>query len=240
MEGKMGQTAVIAGVGPGSGTALVRKFVKEGCRVGMFARSAEYLRHLEQELGSQNVLAVQADVTDPKQVSEGFGRVREVFGPVDLFVHHASRSVWKGLLGLMPEEFESAWRVAAYGGYLCAREAVRDMLQKGGGTLLFTGATSSIRGRGGALDFSSAKFAVRGLAESLAREFWPKGIHVAHLVIDGVIDTLAVRRELNPAPEEPLIDPDEMAESYWMLVKQPKSAWSFEIDLRPMNEAFFV
>jgi NAD(P)-dependent dehydrogenase (short-subunit alcohol dehydrogenase family) len=236
----MRDTVVVAGVGPGSGGALVRKFFKEGYQVGMFARSADYIQQLERELGRENALAVPVDVADSKQVSQGFGRVREVFGMVDILVHHASHSAWRGLLELTPEQFERAWRISAYGGYLCAQEAVPDMIQRGGGTILFTGATSSIRGRGGALDFSSAKFAVRGLAQSLAVELWPKGIHVAHIIVDGVIDTPGVRERFAPGPDEPLIDPDAMAESYWMLVKQPKSAWSLELDLRPMNEAFFV
>lgn len=236
----MRNTAIIAGVGPGSGAALVRKFVEEGCRVGMFARSGDYIQQLERELGRENALAVPADVADAKEVSNGFMRVREAFGPIDILVHHASGSAWKGLFDLSPEEFEWAWQVSAYGGYLCAREAALDMVQTGGGTILFTGATSSIRGRGGALDFSSAKFAVRGLAQSLAVELWPKGIHVAHIIVDGVIDTPAVRERFAPGPDEPVIDPDAMAGAYWMLVKQPKSAWSWELDLRPMKEAFFV
>lgn len=238
----MTRTVVIAGVGPGSGAALVRRFARERCRVGMFARSADYLHVLEKEIRGRNeaALAVPTDITDPKQVAEGFGRVREAFGPVDIFIHHASRAVWKGLLELEPSEMETAWRVSVYGGFLCAREAVPDMLQNGGGAILFTGATSSVRGRGGALEFSSAKFAVRGMAESLARELWPKGIHVAHIIVDGVIDTPFVRERYQPGPDEPLLDPDAMAESYWALANQPKSAWTLELDLRPFNEEFFV
>lgn len=238
----MARTVVIAGVGPGSGAALVRRFARKQCRVGMFARSAGYLRQLEKEIRGRNeaALAVPIDITDPKQVAEGFGRVREAFGPVDILINHASRAVWKGVLELTPQEFEQAWRVSAYGALLCTREAVPDMLRNGGGAILFTGATSSIRGRGGALEFSSAKFAVRGMADSLARELWPKGIHVAHIIVDGVIDTPAVRERYRPAPDEPLLDPDVIAESYWTLANQPKSAWTLELDLRPFNEEFFV
>ncbi|MGH7232644.1 MAG: SDR family NAD(P)-dependent oxidoreductase, partial [Nitrospiraceae bacterium] len=108
------------------------------------------------------------------------------------------------------------------------------------GAMIFTGATSSVRGRGGALDFSSAKFAVRGLAESLARELWPKGIHVAHVVIDGVIETPEVRRKLSPAPNEPLLNPDAIAETYWNVVTQERTSWTLELDVRPFNEDFFV
>ncbi|MDA2909809.1 SDR family NAD(P)-dependent oxidoreductase [Nitrospiraceae bacterium AH_259_D15_M11_P09] len=238
----MSHTAVIAGVGPGLGAALVRKFAKEGCRVGMFARSAAYLQRLEAELKQQGceALAVPVDLREPTQVAAGFRAVRESFGPVEILVHHAGSASWKGLLDLTPDELEQGWRVAVYGGFLCAREAVPDMLNKGRGTILFTGATSSVRGRGGALAFSSAKFAVRGMAESLARELWPKGIHVAHVVIDGVIDTPDVRQNYRPDADEPLLNPDAIADSYWNLVQQERSAWTMELDLRPFKEEFFV
>ena len=237
----MARTAVIAGVGPGLGASLVRKFCSEGCRVGMLARSEAYLKDLTSEVEQEkySVLGVPTDITDPGQVSRGFNRVREAFGSVDILVNHASAAAWKGLLDLTLEEFEHAWRVTVYGGFLCSREAVPDMLKSGGGVILFTGATSSVRGRKGALAFSSAKFGFRGLAESMAREFWPKGIHVAHVVVDGVIDTPEVRKAYAPGPDEPLLDPDAMAASYWGLVEQDQSAWTLELDLRPHSEAFF-
>ena len=237
----MSKTAVIAGVGPGLGASLVKKFAREGCRVGMLARSSDYVSLAADEAQKEGleVLAVPADITDPGQVAEAFQTVRASFGPVDILVNHASMAVWKGLLDLSPEEFERAWRVSCLGAFLCSREVVPDMLETGGGTVLFTGATSSVRGRGGALAFSSAKFAMRGLAEAMAREYWPKGIHVAHVVVDGVIDTPAVRENYKPAPGEPLLNPDAMADAYWALVQQDKTAWSLEIDLRPHGEAFF-
>jgi len=125
------------------------------------------------------------------------------------------------------------------GAFLCAREAVPDMVKLGAGAIVFTGATSSVRGRGGAVAFSSAKFAVRGLAQSLAVELWPKGIHVAHVIIDGVIDTPSVHRTYKPSAREPLLKPDAIAEAYWSLIEQERSAWTLEIDLRPNKEAFF-
>jgi NAD(P)-dependent dehydrogenase (short-subunit alcohol dehydrogenase family) len=243
----MNQVAVIAGAGPGLGKALGRKFLREGCRVGLLARSAASLRNLEAELRQEapagstvGTLAVPCDMMNPQQVTSAFKRVRETLGPVEILINHASQSAWKGLLDLSLEEFESAWRVAAYGALLCTREVVPDMLRKGSGTILFTGATSSIRGRGGALDFSSAKFAVRGMAESLARELWPKGIHVAHVVIDGVIGQPEARRQSTAAPSGPWLDPAAIAEAYWSLVTQAPSAWTLELDLRPFQEEFFV
>jgi NAD(P)-dependent dehydrogenase (short-subunit alcohol dehydrogenase family) len=138
-----------------------------------------------------------------------------------------------------PEQFEQSWRIGVRGAFLCAREAVLDMLERRAGVMIFTGATSSVRGRGGAIAFSSAKFALRGLAQSLAVELWPKGIHVAHVVIDGVIETREVRKRQKPSVDEPLLKPDAIADAYWNLVQQDRSAWSLEIDLRPNKEAFF-
>src|SRR5438045_556686 len=138
-----------------------------------------------------------------------------------------------------PEQFEQSWRTGVCGAFLCSREAVLDMVERGKGTIIFTGATSSVRGRGGAVAFSAAKFAVRGLAQSLAVELWPKGVHVAHIVIDGIIDTPKVRKTYKLSANEPLLKPEAIADSYWDLIQQDRSAWSLEIDLRPNKEAFF-
>jgi NAD(P)-dependent dehydrogenase (short-subunit alcohol dehydrogenase family) len=241
--------AIIAGVGPGLGAALVRKLVQEGYQVGMFARSPGFIGELADELGP-NTLAVPTDVSNAKEVARGFHKVRQQMGSVEILIAHASGSVGEGLLKTTPDQFEQSWRTAVFGAFLCAREAVPDMLGlatgrvrptggRGVGAIIFTGATSSVRGRGGAVAFSSAKFAVRGLAQSLAVELWPKGIHVAHVVIDGVIDTPKVRRTYKSSDKEPLLKPEAIADSYWNLIQQERSAWSLEIDLRPNKEAFF-
>jgi NAD(P)-dependent dehydrogenase (short-subunit alcohol dehydrogenase family) len=232
------RVAIVAGVGPGLGAALVRKLAQEGCRVGMFARSAGFIRKLAAQLGSQ-VMAIPTDISDAKQVAAGFRKVREKLGPVEILVAHASGSLGGHLEKTSPEEFERSWRGAVFGPFLCAREALPDMLKQAAGAIIFTGATSSVRGRGGAIAFSSAKFAVRGLAQSLAVELWPKGIHVAHVIIDGVIDTPNVRKAYKPTAKDPLLQPDAIADAYWHLIQQDRSAWSLEIDLRPHNEAFF-
>jgi NAD(P)-dependent dehydrogenase (short-subunit alcohol dehydrogenase family) len=237
-NGRHKRVAIVAGVGPALGAALVRKFVREGCRVGMFARSAEFIGKLAAELGPQ-VLPVSVDVSDAKQVAAGFRKVRQQLGPVEILIAHASGSVGEGLMKTTPDQFEQSWRVAVLGAFLCAREAVADMLKLGTGAIIFTGATSSVRGRGGAVAFSSSKFAVRGLAQSLAVELWPKGVHVAHVIIDGVIDTPNVRRTYKPSAKEPLLKPEAIADAYWNLVQQERSAWTLEVDLRPYNEAFF-
>ncbi len=237
----MSKTAVISGVGSGLGAALVRKFAGEGYQVGLLARSPDYIQELAEELLQEGVkaLAVPTDITDPQQVIRSFARVREELGPVDVLINHAGNASWKDFHELTLDEFELSWRVCAYGSFLCAKEVVGDMLSAGGGAILFTGATSSIRGRAGALAFSSAKFAVRGLAWALARELWPEGIHVAHVIIDGVLDTPLLHERGDVEESEPLMNIDAVADAYWRLVQQDKGAWGFEIDLRPHDEGFF-
>lgn len=236
----MQRTAVIAGVGPGLGESLARTFADNDCAVGLFARSEEYLSELETDLQNEGIdcVAVPTDISDPEQVERGFERVREELGPVDVLVNHASAAAWNGLLDTSLDEFERAWRVSAYGSLLCSQAAVPDMLENDGGTILFTGATSGTRGRANALGFSSAKFAVRGMAESMARELGPEGIHVAHVVIDGQIATPSALERNPDRDAETFLDPDEIAASYWHLVEQDRSAWTLELDLRPHVEEF--
>ncbi|MCZ6632785.1 MAG: SDR family NAD(P)-dependent oxidoreductase [bacterium] len=235
----MAKTAIITGVGAGLGASLVQKFAQEGYQVGMFARSTDFTQSLADELQQQNLTAlpVSTDITNPAQVAQGFAQVREQLGPVDLLINHAGNAAWGELDDLTPEGFEQSWRVCAYGSFLCSKEAASGM--NNGGAILFTGATSSIRGRGGAIAFSSAKFGTRGLAWALARELWPKGIHVAHIIIDGVIDTPSLRAGDDVPDDEPLLDPNAIAQAYADLANQAPGAWTFEIDVRPNNEDFF-
>lgn len=238
----MSPTTVIAGVGPGLGAALTRKFSGEGCRVAMLARNAKYLKDFARELRAEGreVMGFPTDLARPDQVLRAFKEVRHQWGRVEVLIYNASETAWKGLLALKPQEFEHAWRAGVLGAFLCAQEAARDMIPHRSGALLFTGATSSVRGRKGAADFSSAKFGLRGLAESLARELWPKGIHVAHGVLDGMIDTPRVRKKYHPKRGEPLLNAEAIAETYWNLVCQKPGAWTLELDLRPYNEEFLA
>ena len=233
------KTSVIAGVGPGSGAAIARKLAKEGCGIGLIARSADYLNQLGAELRASKapVASAKADVSDANQVKSAFEELRQTLGPIDLLVFHASASgpFGQGLLSIDPKDFTHSWAVGTLGGLLCAQAAVPDMLKKGAGAILFTGATSSVRGA--SISFSSSKFALRGLAQSLARELWPKGIHIAHIVIDAAIGDSGTA-DAPPGPE-PLLDPDAMAEAYWQLAIQDRSAWTLELDLRPFGEKFF-
>jgi NAD(P)-dependent dehydrogenase (short-subunit alcohol dehydrogenase family) len=164
-------------------------------------------------------------------------QVRTSLGAIGVLIHNASSALGQGLSGTTPDDFEECWRVATLGGFVCARETATDMIASGSGAMLFTGATSSVRG-GGWPAFSSAKFALRGLVQSLARELWPRGVHVAHVVIDGLIG--APRRDRRLPDDEPLLDPDRIADAYWHLASQDPAAWSLELDLRPHEEQFYV
>ncbi|PSP96150.1 short-chain dehydrogenase [Halobacteriales archaeon QH_8_68_33] len=233
----MARTAVIAGVGPGLGESLARKFAREGCDVGLLARSEEYVDDLADDLPDHgDGIGVQTDISDPQQVETAFDAVRDALGPVDILVNHASAGSWKGLMDASLAEFERAFAINGRGAFLCSREAVGDMLAGDGGTVIFTGATSAVRGRGGAIGFSAAKFAARGMAEDMARELGPEGIHVAHVVVDGQI--LPADGRAPDRDRESYLDPDEIAESYWHLVEQDRSAWTLELDLRPHVEEF--
>jgi NAD(P)-dependent dehydrogenase (short-subunit alcohol dehydrogenase family) len=235
----LNRVALITGVGPGLGAALARRFAREGFQVGLLARSLDFIQALAKEISASapRAISVAADVSRPAEASAAVQRVRENLGPIGVLIHNPSSALGQGLLATTPEQFEQCWRVAALGGFVCAQETASDMLKTGEGVMLFTGATSSVRG-GGWLAFSSAKFAVRGLAQSLARELWPQGVHVAHVVIDGLIGPR--QNQQRERADEPLLDPDQIADAYWHLAMQDRSAWSLELDLRPHTEQFYV
>jgi NAD(P)-dependent dehydrogenase (short-subunit alcohol dehydrogenase family) len=233
--------AVIAGVGPGLGASLARKFAKEGCRIALLARSPDFVEALCQELrgrGTQTV-AIPTDISEADQVTTAFRRIREQLGSVDVLINNASAGgpFAQSFVQIDAASFARGWQVGVLGAFLCSQAVVPDMLRKGRGCILFTGATSSVRGA--SITFSSAKFALRGLAQSLARELWPKGIHVAHAIIDGVIRESEIELGADDGTAEPLMNPAAIAEAYWGLVRQDRSAWSLEVDLRPDREKFF-
>jgi NAD(P)-dependent dehydrogenase (short-subunit alcohol dehydrogenase family) len=238
----MSKVAVIAGVGPGLGAAIARKFANEGCNLALLSRSSAYILNLSNRLEETgvSVIPIPTDITDAAQVAASFSHIRAELGTPDILVNHAGNAAWGNLSELTPDAFENAWRVCTLGAFLCVKQVVPGMLEKGSGTILFSGATSAVRGRAGAIAFSSAKFAMRGLASSLAREVGPQGIHVAHVIIDGVINTPNLRERYQLEPDEPLLEPDAIADTYWALVQQERSAWSFEVDVRPHNEEFFT
>ena len=230
------RVALVTGVGPGLGASLARRFARGGFAVGLAARRSTFIDDLTREIanGGGNAIALVADVSRPAEVRSAVERVRAELGTISVLLHNASSSAGDGLLETTAEDFESSWRIATLGGFVCAQETAPDMIAAGEGTMIFTGATSSVRG-GGWLAFSSAKFALRGLVQSLARELWPQGVHVAHVVVDGIIGPAGVAT----VGGEPKLDPNHMAEAYWHLANQHPTAWTLELDLRPQHEKFF-
>jgi len=227
------QIALIVGAGSGLSASLVRLFSREGMRVAVSARNIEKLAGLCQETGAE---AFACDAVNPAQVARLFEQVEGRIGVPDVVVYNASGRMRGPLVELVPEEVERALAVSAFGGFLVAQQAARRMLGKGHGAILFTGASASIKGYAQSAPFAMGKFALRGLAQSMARELAPQGIHVAHFVIDGGIR--------NPgrveAPDRPdsMLDPDAIAENYLHVLRQPRSAWTWEIELRPWVERF--
>ncbi|CAN5416310.1 hypothetical protein BH20VER3_BH20VER3_04220 [soil metagenome] len=197
--------ALITGVGPGLGAALARRFARGGFALGLVARGRDNIDDLAREVsaGGGRALPVQADIGRPAEVKSALERIRAELGPIGILLHNASSSEGDGLFETTVENFESSWRTATLGGFVCAQETARDMIATGEGAMIFTGATSSVRG-GGWLAFSSAKFALRGLAQSLARELWPQGVHVAHVIVDGIIGAA----DETSGADEPKLDPN--------------------------------
>jgi len=235
------EVVVVAGVGPGLGASLARRFAREGCRIALLARSSELIETLTKELRDQGAkaLAVPTDISEADQVAAAFRSIREQLGSVDLLINNASAGGPFGqpFTEISAHSFTQGWRVGVFGAFLCSQAVVPDMLKRGSGCILFTGATSSVRGA--AVTFSSAKFALRGLAQSLARELWPKGIHIGHVVVDGVIRESELERGIADQSSQPLMNPAAIAEAYWGIAKQDRSAWTLELDLRPHREKFF-
>ncbi len=230
------RVCVVTGVGPGNGASLSRRFAAAGYRVAMLARSEERLRELEAKIPGAKGYAT--DVGDAGAVSKTFARVRADLGPVDVLLHNAGSGTFGSFLETQPGTFEQAWRINALGLLLCGQEAVKDMLNAGRGAVIVTGATASLRGGAGFAAFAPAKAAQRSLAESMARSLGPQGIHVAYVIVDGVIDIPRTRQALRDRPDEFFLQPDRIAETVLHLVEQDRSAWTFELDLRPYGEKF--
>lgn len=234
MSAERSPVCVVTGVGPGNGAAFCRRFAREGYRVAMLARSAERLESLERDIPGTKGWSV--DVTDAQSVAAVFAAIRTDLGPPEVLVHNAGSGVFGAFTDIDARTFEDAWRVNALGLFLCAREAVADMLPRERGNIVVIGATASLRGGAGFAAFAPAKAAARSLAQSMARSLGPRGIHVSHVVIDGVIDTPRTRSLLRDRDPSTFLQPDDIAETVWQLCRQPRTAWTFEIDLRPSVE----
>jgi len=239
------QVAVIVGVGPGLGCALAQRFGKARMDVAMASRHPGRLDALAAECSGivHGARAYPCDATREDSVANLFRQVRAELGEPDLVVYNAGAFVPRSILETSAEEFEACWKVGCLGGFLVGREAARGMVKRAeadgrGGTILFTGATASLRGGAGFHNLAVGKFGLRALAQSMARELQPKGIHVAHVVIDGRIrPTSAVEHSGEPDGDD-MLHPTAIAEAYYQLHLQPRSAWTLEMDLRPWVERF--
>lgn len=245
MNSHFNRSAVVVGVGPGRGlgAALARRFAREGLCVYLVGRTAAKLERVASDIAGRNGKAIPcpADATVEAEVVRLFETITCESVP-ELVVYNVDRNERAPLLDTGAELFEDLWRKNCFGGFLIGREAVRAFLPRQRGTLFFTGATASLRARPPFTAFAAAKTSLRALAQGMAREFGPQGIHVVHAVIDGVIDGERARRQFPEFVEAKeaggLLDPDAIAETYWALHCQPPSTWTYEIDLRPSRESF--
>lgn len=230
----------IVGVGPGLGSALAARFGEGGCALALLSRREASRAPALQRAATAGYHArgYACDTTDPASLAAAFAAIRAQQGHPAVLIYNAGVFLVGGVMELRPRAFESAWRVNCYGAFLAVREVLPAMLAAGAGTLLFTGATAALRGGARFAALAVGKFGLRALAQSMARELGPKGVHVAHVVIDGHIDSPRVgRREGRNAPDG-FLAPSAIAENYWQLYRQPRSAWTQELDLRPFAEHF--
>jgi NAD(P)-dependent dehydrogenase (short-subunit alcohol dehydrogenase family) len=227
------KTALVVGAGSGLSAALARKLAGAGLKVALAARTPDDLAALQRETGAQ---AFSCDASKSADVEALFAALDKSFGAPDIVVYNASARARGPLVDLVPADVEKAIAVSAFGGFLVAQQAVRRMLRNQRGVIVFTGASASVKGYAQSAPFAMGKFALRGLAQSMARELAPQGIHVAHVVIDG-----GIRSATRPdPPDKPasFLDPDAIAAAYLHLIQQPRSAWAWEIELRPWVEKF--
>lgn len=222
--------ALIVGAGAGLSASLARKFAGNGYRVALAARNADKLADLAKETGA---VAYTCDAASPEEMAALFAAVDRDLGAADVAVYNPSARVRGPVHDLDPEKVRDALMISSYGAFLMAQEAVKRMLPKKNGALLFTGASAGVKGFANSSSFAMGKFALRGLAQALARELHPQGIHVGHFVIDGGIASSYGKRE-----DDSTLDPDAIAETYWQFVHQHRSAWAWEIELRPWVETF--
>ena len=227
------KTALIVGTGPGLSASLARLFTKHGLQVAMASRNPEKLAKLAEETAG---ITFACEATEPEEVAGLFDAVVATIGTPDIVVYNASARARGPVTDLDPADVARAIAVSAYGGFLVAQQAARLMAARGSGAILLTGASASVKGYPNSSAFAMGKFALRGLALSMARELSPLGVHVAHFVIDGGIRSAS---RIDPANNpDSLLNPDEIAETYWYVANQHRSAWTWEVELRPWVEKF--
>jgi NAD(P)-dependent dehydrogenase (short-subunit alcohol dehydrogenase family) len=235
----MGVCAVL-GVGPALGGAVARRFAREGFAVALMARGKGSLAPIEdaiQKAGGR-ALSIPTSATDAASVKAAFAITKKELGPVDVFVYNAGAFKMGGIVDVSPAEFEECWRANCFGAFLGAQQALPGMVERGKGTILLTGATAALRGSANFSCLAVGKFGLRALSQSMAKEFGPKGVHVAHVIIDGQIDTPRMRDMAPDRAKSTLLSPDAIAEVYWQLHTQDPTTWTQEMDLRPSTEKF--
>ncbi|MGB3513627.1 MAG: SDR family NAD(P)-dependent oxidoreductase [Microcoleaceae cyanobacterium] len=235
-----GKVAAILGVGPGLGAAVAHRFARENFAIAMMARKAEKLKLIHSEILQLGVpvLSIPTDATNQTSVTNAFTEVKEELGIPDVFVYNVGIFEIAGILELTPEKFLDCWKINCFGAFLAVQQVLPGMLEKGRGTILLTGATASTRGSAKFAALAVGKFGLRALAQSLAREFSPQGIHVAHIMIDGLINTNKVREMFPDRDPQTMLSPESIAENYWQIYQQQPTTWTLELDLRPASEQF--
>ncbi|HEU0157844.1 MAG TPA: SDR family NAD(P)-dependent oxidoreductase [Hyphomicrobiaceae bacterium] len=231
----MAKTALIVGAGSGISAAFARALNADDYRLCLAARDIDKLAALAQQTSAR---LVQVDAADAGSVAALFAELDRHFARLDVVLYNASYRARGALLDLDPGEVKKSIEVSAYGGFLVAQQAARRMLAEGEGAIFFTGASASVKGYAQSAPFAMGKFALRGLAQAMARELQPLGIHVAHFVIDGGVRNAARGRPDDPARPDGLLDPEAVAHTYMAVLKQPRNAWSLEVELRPWLERF--
>jgi len=231
--------AAVVGVGAGLGAALARRFAV-GYKVALIARSGDIIEKVSEELRAAGGIAlpIRSDTTIAEQIAATHEQIRRELGSLEILIYNGGRRPMGRLLETTPEVFEQTWRLHTFGAFLWARQVVPEMLSRGSGAILITGATAGVRPWPTSAAFAPAKFAVRGLAQVLARDLHPQGIHVAYINVDGGID-MPLLRELRPdVRDEDLLKPSAIADAFWYLAHQDRSAWTHELDVRPFKEKF--
>ena len=231
----MTKSALIVGAGSGISAAFARALARDGYKVALSARNTDKLGALAKETGA---LVLAADATKPAAVKTLFTEVDRALGPLDVVLFNASYRTRGAFLDLDAEEVAQTLTVSAYAGFLVGQEAARRMVARGSGAIFFTGASASVKGYAQSAPFAMGKFALRGLAQSMARELGPKNIHIAHFVIDGGVRNAERGRPGDAASPDGLLEPDAIAHTYMAVLDQPRSAWSLEVEVRPWVERF--
>ena len=228
------RVVVVAGAGPGNGAALAQRFAAAGRKVALLSREQGHADAIAAKVAGARGYA--CDVSDEASVKSCFAAISTDLGEVDTLLYNAGSGAFADVETITAAQFEQAWRVNALGSFLCSREVIPAMKAKGEGNIVFIGATASRRGGKMTAAFAPAKAAQRSLAESMARTLWPAGIHVALIVIDGVVDLEKTRAKMPDKPDEFFVDPAGVAEIAWHLTQQSRRAWSFETEARPLGE----